>query len=268
MILLVIMKYISDVTLKGFKEPIINDEDYIFGSAQIDGEVLKEDGQWFKPELDEPQNINFETYNCTAFGTTSCLEILFEEKYGVALNWSDRHVGINAGTGRGGNSPHTAAEAVRGEGLVGEEYLPFGGENIDEYYSGLSIDTEIQSQKFLRKFNIRHDWVLTKSSPSNLQARQLLMMEALKYSPLGVSVNAWREDGDIYVNPEEIQDNHWTACIGYKENEYWIIYDSYSPYVKKLAWNFPFQFAKRYHIEEREVVDNWFIDLLKRFGIM
>jgi len=264
------MKYTP--IIDGFKEPIIEDSEYFFGGGQLTGEILRADGQWtdFLP-ADEKQEINFETYNCTAFATTSCLEILLNLQK-QTKNFSDRFVGIQAGTGRGGNSPHKVAEAIRKSGLISEEILPFGGNNIDEYYSIREIDKkviQILSRTFLKGYSIKHDWVITKSSPADKLTRQRLMMEALRYSPLGVSVHAWMQNDDgFFTNTQALPDNHWTACVGYKEGEYWIIYDSYEPHLKHLAWDFPFQFSKRYHLEVIHKQDNWIIDLLKRFGII
>ena len=69
----------------GFIEPEIKDEDYRFGSGQIDVPILRLDGQWdtFLP-IDEKQNLNgLESFNCTAFGITSQIEILLRAKYNL-----------------------------------------------------------------------------------------------------------------------------------------------------------------------------------------
>lgn len=258
--------------IDGFKEPIINPEDYHFGSGKLLGEELQPDGQWVAP-ASEHQADNFETYNCTAFATTSCLEILFKKIYNQDINFSDRFVGIISETGLGGNSPHKVVEKIRHEGLIPEGELPFAEhlKNINEYYSYKGTtqkSKETHGLQFLNDYTIKHDWVLTKSSPDYKPSRQRTMVEALKFSPLGVSVHAWRQEDGLYTNKQGIPDNHWTACIGYKAGEYWIIFDSYAPYIKHLNWDYPFQFVKRYNVIEIQKQRNWLIDLLRSWSII
>ncbi len=91
-------------------------------------------------------------------------------------------------------------------------------------------------------------------------------MEALKYSPLGVSVVAWRGRDGLFVKDKGEPDNHWTTVVAYKEGEYWLVADSYlvfdSPF-KRLAWDYDFGSIKRYSLTPKIEV-NWVIDLFKR----
>src|SRR3990167_3110835 len=123
----------------GFIAPIFKDEDYLFGDANIPDEILCPDGDWrpWLPDI-EVQNVNkVETYNCTAFGTTNAIEIFLLKKYGIKFNFSDRGLGIMAGTKEGGNDPQTVAEALKHFGLFAEDILPFNDDikTINDYYS-------------------------------------------------------------------------------------------------------------------------------------
>jgi len=86
-----------------------------------------------------------------------------------------------------------------------------------------------------------------------LEEKQKRMMMALKTSPLGVSVCAWRKQGDVYVKSKNERDNHWTVCVvGYVKDKYWLIADTYiddGEPIKKLSWDYPFSYCKRYSIE-------------------
>lgn len=67
----------------GFIEPKLDREAYILGSSSLPKIVIQPDGQWdkFLPAYEAQSNVLFDTQNCTGFGTTSAVEILFLVKY-------------------------------------------------------------------------------------------------------------------------------------------------------------------------------------------
>lgn len=233
----------------GYIEPIIKNEDFVFGSGQLTGEILEPTGDWSKylPEK-ELQAKNFETFNCTAFATCNIIEILTKRKYNEDVNYSDRFLGIVAGTRPPGNDPLKVAQAVRDNGLVPEySHFSLPAETVDDYYSFGDNEKDLRSigKSWLDSWEFRYDIVPT--TPET-------MMEALRYSPLGVAVYGWIKEGEYYVRPEGVSPNHWTvAVVGYKEGQYWLIYDSYedsdSP-IKKLPWNYKFGFCVRYSLRK------------------
>src|SRR3990167_8332724 len=127
-------------THAGFIPPIIDSTNWVLGASNTPSfPVLQENGDWTEYLPDgESQNIRgIETYGCTSFGTLNPIEILIYELTGERVNYSDRWVGIIAGTKAPGNDPHKVAEAIREYGLIPESMLPFSDDlqNIDEYYS-------------------------------------------------------------------------------------------------------------------------------------
>ena len=86
----------------------------------------------------------------------------------------------------------------------------------------------------------------------SLKEKQEKLKMALKRSPVGVAVYAWKlgENG-LYIKPEGVQDTHWTLLVNFKEGEYWEIFDSYSPFRKKLAWDYNFGYAKVYYLKKK-----------------
>mgnify|MGYP001599222192 CR=1 FL=1 len=140
------------------------------------------------------------------------------------LNYSDRALGIMAGTKPPGNDPAKIAETIRKQGLVLEKYLPFSSDiqTVEEYYSPNPLPESIiqQGKSWLFWYDFKHEYVFDKDTL--LEEKQKRLMEALKYSPLGISVFAWAENPDgTYTKLGN--DNHWCVCYGYKENEYWKI---------------------------------------------
>lgn len=234
----------------GFLEPTIQPKDWHEGKIELKfgaQQVLQENGQWdtFLPET-EAQVKKTETSNCTGFATNNALEIIMARRFGGLYDYSDRATGILAETRPPGNDPNKVIEAVRDNGLLPEADLPFSDDitSPDQYYSPSPLPSALltKCKLFLKTYTIAHEWVT--NDPASL-------MRNLKYSPLGVSVFAWAKDGDLYYKPAGEKDNHWTLCVGYKENEYWLIFDSYtdegSP-IKKLRWDYQFGYVKKYSV--------------------
>jgi len=251
----------------GYIPDIIHAEDYVFGGQQIAGLPIVLNGQWddFLP-VKELQSKKIETMNCTSFGTLNALEILINRVFKIKVNYSDRFLGIVAGTNPSGNSPNKVAETIRKCGIINEELLPFD-ETIDEwkkYYSPFPMTDYLLrlGKKWLSKYDFKHEWVSNNSEE---------LKKALMFSPLGVSVYAWEQKGNYYVKPEGVSDNHWCLLYGFLEGKYWKIFDSYDNTKKQLDWNFKFGLVKRYSISPMlkktfwEVIHNFFLSLLNKF---
>lgn len=261
----------------GFIQPKIEQEQYVLGGvASLPKVVICPDGQWvgFMPVF-EPQRKAFETFNCTGFNTLNCIEMLFKQS-GIEKNYSDRFVGTLAGTDPaiGGNDPHTVAESVRKNGIIDEEMMPFADslQTVEEFYSFSGVDEEKcvrEGKKWLQGYTFGHEWVFD----GFVGNKQELIMESLKYSPLGVSVKAWEKGIDgLFRKDKGARDNHWTCLVGFVEGEYWIIDDSYledGQPTKHLEWDYDFGFCKRYALakkkESTEVKCAWFSDIVSMF---
>lgn len=243
----------KDDIKKGFIAPeTIAPEEWVLGASNTPKfPVLKEDGNWTNLlPTEERQNIrNIETYNCTGFNTLNPIEILIYQLTGERVNYSDRWVGIIAGTKEPGNDPHKVAEAIREYGLVKEESLPFSDDlkSIDEYYSfkGLSQgqidDLYEEAKQWKAKYDFKHSWVFTPGQPIIEQINNIKI--ALKNSPLAVAVFAWASDNRnvYYKNGEE---NHWTNI--YDVKDFIKVFDSYSPFKKDIEQEL--RYCKRYSV--------------------
>lgn len=257
----------------GFIPPKIEKENYILGGGNVPQVVLRENSDWtdFLPEK-EKQFIGFETYNCVSFGTLSAIEAIMFRLFGEKVNYSDRFIGIMAGTKEGGNDPQTVCEAIRKYGLIPEEMLPFSEDlkNLEEYYSFKGADKEACLQvgrDWLAKYDFKHEYVFSPSEPFEEKIKKIIL--ALKFSILGVSVEAWilNEKG-IYIRLG--QENHWT--LAYNQKQFTGGFDTYEPFLKQIDQNF--SFVKRFHVakkksyeEENNIQkgDNWIIQFLRVF---
>ena len=228
----------------GYIKPEADERDYIFGGAsKISGEPLT-DGHWlpFIPDNEIQRNDWIDSYNCTAYGTSNCLEVLFKRVFNEIINFSDRFIGIIADTKPPGNSPKVVIDAVRKQGLIREDSLPFSYNinSIQDYYSPkppTSILTK-EAEQFLSDHGVGYELVKD-TSPEGLK-------EALKFSPLGIAVKAWSFKDDLYYFPPEADFNHWTCLLDYVDGKHWIVFDSYPPFIKNIAWDTKFDYTLRY----------------------
>lgn len=248
-------------TKRGFIAPVITDDNYILGSdLSLGRDILQADGNWekFLPST-ERQRINIETYNCTSFATLNCFEILFRKIYGQQPEFSDRFLGIMAGTKPPGNDPHTAAEALRKNGAIPEEMLPYSGDSWQEYYSfkGASeITCRAKGQELLSKYVLGHEYVFKGKLDKDK------MREALKYSPLGISAYAWETDAKgQYISKG--QNTHWTVCYKIDDKGQVYVFDSYEPYYKVLSPDHEIEFCKRYSITPNTAPVDTYTPILK-----
>ena len=244
----------------GYLPDVISDEDYILGGLQLPTEILQPNGQWdkFVPEDEIQRTERYETANCTAFGTLNALEFLFLRLFGEKKNWSERYVGIAAGTRPPGNSPQKVIEVIRKDcGLLNDGILPMSKANtIEEYYSPDPLPWLIKEngKKFIEDYKIGHEWLWSDYQQFN---KAETLKNGLLYSPIGIAVFAWIKEGGLYIRPKGKEDNHWCVLYGYEEGKKWHIYDSYDSTIKYLDWNYEFFRAKRFYIEKIEKVYFW-----------
>lgn len=235
----------------GFIEPIITEEQYILGGGNVPFAPLKLDSDWsdIRQKAEYQSKPAFDTYNCTGFNTLNQIEQYMSVAFNEENNYSDRWVGIIAGTKPPGNDPQIVYEAIRKYGLIPEEMLPFSDDiqNLEEYFSFKGANMEAcyaEGKRWLQKYDFKHEWVFDRKQPLNEKINNMKI--ALKYSPLAIAVYAWfQNEKGIYVRMG--QDCHWTSQTAYKDDMK--IYDSYDPIVKDVDQEI--FFCKRIHMDKK-----------------
>jgi hypothetical protein len=250
----------ENVKPMGFVPPVFDEKDYVLGvNTKLAEEVIKPDGQWLdiadKITKEYQQKNGVESMGCTGFGTLNANEILHLAKYNTEMNWSDRGINIEANNTKGGNNPKNPAEALRKLGVPDETDLPFDStiETWEKFHSPkpLTQDLKDKALKLLDKYEFGYEWLWQAGSMVSLGQKLAYLKKALPMSPIGISVCAWKyRNGMYWKNPGE-GDNHWCVVIGYKEGEYWLIFDTYDGFVKKLEWLYDFGFAIRYSLKKK-----------------
>ena len=282
--------------------------------GSMDRAVLMPSGDWSQLAYDwqELQSPYFETMACVTFGTLHALEMLHhqrtisaslltEKKIGSAgdpagssgepLNRaggqlaanaalrrnSDRFIATLSGTTANGNTPQKVCETIRKKGLLSEAHLPVTPEinTWNKFYTGVTDRLKGEALRYLDSYKMGHEWVFQNGVPTDVQKQ--LIAEALKHSPVGVSVYAWAEHavsegdsrgsedplhttskrGSVYVSPKGVNQNHWCLVVRVNDDGSYVVLDQYEPFIKTLHEDFRFGVAKSWEIERKVNLSLW-----------
>jgi hypothetical protein len=240
------------MTNRGFQhDPTADPQAYIFGATSpIIAQPIQADRDWtpWVPTKESQLQNGFDPLSCASYGSLNVIETYLHRVFGVQRNYSDRWLAYKTGTkNKKGNDPHLVLEWLRTNGDVTEDNWPFtiAVNSYDEYYVVPNFELDALAKLLADEWVIKHDTVRGGANA---------MWDALQYSPLGVSVgfNAVDQNGYWYKN-DNGPDSHWCAIVGGKYGEYFLIFDSAEPSLKKAAWDkLNPQLVKRIAITKRE----------------
>jgi len=220
--------------MPGLIEKPIDPPEYILGanSPIVKGKI-NESANWesYLPSTEKQRFVSpdsrkyVETMGCVSFSYNNAIEILLKFTLGKEYSYSNRFLTKESGTTRRGNWLQKVCETAREKGVCHEEVWPYPYEGCEytweDYYADVSNEALYEAWRIHGK--IEHEWVERKD-----------WKDALKYSPLQVTVWAWElGDDGLYRNSLSMQ-NHAVVLIGY-DGEKPIIFDTYDPFIKKLS---------------------------------
>lgn len=216
--------------------------------------IVNPSGDW-TPYLPvyEPQVLpdGKDPQSCWIWGSCNMLEIYLKCLYPQdEWNFSERFVynGLNADPY--GGDPFTVGEFLRKNGDVDESVLPVGL-TYEEFITPrpLTEELKLKAKALLSMVTIKQEYVWNDyDSPIPIAEKARRITDALKLSPLGVSVYAWTTDEKgLYYRPAGQPDTHW--CVLYKETdrEYYI-FDTYDHSTKKVRKDMNFAICIRYAV--------------------
>ena len=219
---------------------------YILGSSVIPYIYYNESGNWESslPKFEKQRTKNdFETNCCTVYATQNQIETFTKFVYGYEPNYSDKFTAILCGLdGSNGQDPQVAHENVRKNGLIEESELRTGT-TLEDFFDKDDITGSLlaKGQRWLTRYEYTHEWVWDKRPENYIE----VLRDALKTSPIAVSVSAWNEVNGVYVSNQGSVNNHY--CLLYKIDDegYPWIFDTYDYSKKKLAKDHNIRRAKR-----------------------
>ena len=224
---------------------------YKFG-ASLPIEILEPFGDWsnYLP-VKEFQNLNnIEPYACVPFTILNCVETLIKRQYGEERNWSDRFLSYVTDTSDGGSDPHECAEFLRKLGVPPQENWPFDSSinTTEKFFARPEPKIYEIAREFLEEFDFKHE---------DVERKHEAISEALKCSPLLISVYAWKRNTDgLYIKPSGARDVHATTMFQERVGEFRRVFDSYdAPHIKDYDWNAMPEVIKRFWIKKRPVYE-------------
>jgi len=142
-------------------------------------------------------------------------------------NFSDRYLAKMSNTSWSGNNFKRVAQAVRTYGLIPEADYPYIN-GWSSYYQTVPANLIEQGKKILEFIEFNYEYV-----------RQSNYNDAKSYSPVQTSVASFGRTVNGIYPASSGRKIHAIENDYYVDGEYDGLYDSYSPYDKKVAWNYP-----------------------------
>lgn len=239
-----------------FVYPEVKPQDYRFGSNKLSGVPLREDGDWrdYLPPEEDQNRGGVESSACYVEAIQHALAVIQEEQFNIKdKNYSARFNALLSNGTLWGGSPIEGVQSIRHDGLIPEDMMPFVDINSwDEYHSWKGVDESVcrkTGKAWLEEWGV--GWDIVFEINESLSSKYRKLREALKFSPIPVSVVGWYKRGDIYVKPEGASDNHLVLVVYLDPDDHPYILDTYYPYVKKLERYYNFDFAMRLEAEKK-----------------
>lgn len=231
----------------GFVPPPEDKKDFVLGGVfSLPKVALQPDGNWYPylPLYEKQYGTNWDSYGCTVFGTQNALETILKRLQGGAYDFSERFNYNLIGIVPPGADPKQAAQSIHEYGVIEQKDLPYV-DSASEFASPRPVTKDLiaKGHKWLEQYSFGYEFVY-----QNVMDKEK-MREALKYSPLGVSVSAWyKNDSNEYYSPKGQSNNHWCVAFRIDEMDRVWVFDSYDQSVKILAKDHDIQFCIRYQV--------------------
>ena len=239
-----------------FIYPDLKPEDYIFGSGQVIGNILRSDGDWrnYLPPAELQRRNGVESSACFIEAQQHAIATIIEEQFDMPdKNFSARFNLIFADATTRGGDPIKGAQTFRDKGLIPEEMLPFSTD-IHEWMEFRSFkganeqDCLNEGKKWLDEWDVHYDVVVRREY--GLAAKYLKLKDALHFSPICVSVAQGFDNGK--QKPAGLDDTHLVELVYIDENNVPYVWDTYGPnFLKKLSANYSFDFGIRWTVERK-----------------
>jgi hypothetical protein len=203
---------------------------------QIFGAEIAEPINWlYWLPVKEFQTVPF----CVTFSRLNCAETI-SKKTGEELNFSDRYLGVIAGTTKQGNSLDNVSDFFRNKGTPLDKDCPFTTTDWVKIFDLSGVPKDVRMYK-----GGNYSW-LAKTDIASLK-------NALAYSPVQLGIGCGETYYDEVVSPpKNIYSYHAVECY-WIDDKYIYIFDSIQSPLKKLSINYPIQCAMSF----RDLPDNW-----------
>jgi hypothetical protein len=273
-----------------------------FQSEKLSGitfQVNEEDSDWVKyfanQQGEKQHGIYFDSSSCVTCSAlrSICLQVNRKIKKGLfsvetlqflqtrgylddqgLFNVSERFTAKMSGTTRVGNTFVAVWDSIRNHGLLPQKKWDFPTEqrtpvfDWNDYYSSIPENLIEEAKEILKYLDISYEWVLSGQQLSAVSRADILRYH-LQQAPLQIAspvCRGWNEAGEVPVADCGMRENqHATLIVGINQNDVYFDIDSYIPYLKQLAKDYPFVWVLKGLVEERKVITP--LPLIEKFNI-
>ena len=156
-------------------------------------------------------------------------------------NTSQRALAKISGTTKNGNSPNRVANAADNEGFLPESDWTWDWNrafNWNEFYSTLPQNLMVKMNAFLKFFDIGYEWVANGEPATRAEIEY-----HLKHAPLILAAPTCPPWGEGIIPACGAPACHMTEI--FNREDYTEIEDTYAPYQKKLAADYPLNYVMK-----------------------
>ena len=241
--------------IKSFIYPDIKETDRTYSG--FSSPIILLDGDWrqFLPLNEDQRVAGVESSACFIEAQQAIIATLMEVIYGIKdSNFSARFNALLSGGTEVGGDPIKGALSIKKDGLVSQSSMDWNDvSSWDYFHSWNGVDKEkclLEGKNFVNQWDMSYRIVFEKDCP--IETKYVLLKEALKRSPVAVSVYAWVEKDGVYYKPEGVRDTHLTmVAVSVNDKGQVIVRDTYFPYLKTLEKDTDFEFAMSWAIRKR-----------------
>lgn len=236
------------------------------GETGVAFEERLKNGDWFNytPTNERQSTSRYDTMSCTTFSALSSLEMQYNwlrrngfvsdelhaklKELGYIdendnLNLSDWFTAVMSGTTTQGNDFGSVWDSIRNHGVLPQKdgYSPDDFKSITEWLDRTRVTTEQQEKalKFRELFDVVYEFILYGQSNPDVIAKHL------KHAPVHIATpvcSGWSNQTPVQAcGIEQVQ--HATCSHGSEVQVATLTYDTYTPFNKKLAWDYPIPWA-------------------------
>lgn len=219
--------------------------------------VVMQDGQWTDVlvEFESQKQRGVDPYSCVSYSALTCLE-MYAKVRNIDINKADKYTAVMSGTiPYVGNSFRKVAESIKRDWAVDEEVYPYNDTSVESYYKPVPqaiIDIALKDKPNWR-YHYRYPTTAHALGQDN-RTREEVIMDALRYTPLQISIKYPTQKPVRGVYQAEHGENHGVVLVGYIKGKEWIIFDSYDPLgtngIKRLAWDYPIYGVMAHTLEQ------------------
>lgn len=239
---------------QSFIYPEIPETQYHYGSGEVVGNVLRPDGDWrpYTPPGEVQRRNGIESSSCYKAAQLHTIATILEEQFDLPdQDFSERFNDQDNATPSGGD-PLRAADSFRKQGLIPDSFLPFSDEikswsEFNSFKGGDKDQCEKQGKTWRQYWEPKYDVVVKREM--NIEEKYARMKAAVKCSPLPFSVAQGYDSG--LPKPKGASDIHLVELVHIDDQDCPWIWDTYPPFLKKLAPRYNTDFAMRWTIEKQ-----------------